>query len=324
MAGDTLLEKAHADDAVWSADQTLAWILVGQPLRWPNWSAEMCRELLRAQLQLMKELGAKERIAWGVTPGARDQIPEKIFRLDFPVVVDPGGYLRTLHPRDQQRFQEFRDEHGIPEWRVEFDAEVVTPATALTSLQSSAGVDVQRGMPPPEPTPPADAAAAETSTTEKPTKAAKAQQIEQSLPGRAELARLPGGGHLVAKPEAVSPSAGTATAEALQFEERIEGAVEVPGTDAREGEPAPKPEQPTKPDSPPAKDPGGRKDYEWSELDTRWTREGRTFPNEKLLKRACEDEVLRFDRERNPRPGVNTVKAAIAAHKFNKFLETDQ
>jgi hypothetical protein len=164
--------------------------------------------------------------------------------------------------------------------------------------------------------------AAETSTTEKPLKAAEAQQIEQSSPGRAELARLPGGDHLVAKPEAVSPSAGTATAEALQFEERIEGAVKAPDTDAKEGKPAPKPEQPVEPDSPPARDPGGRKDYDWSELDTRWTRERRTFPTEKLLRKALVDEVLRLDRVQLPRPSTNTVKAAIAEHGFNKFLET--
>ena len=134
--------------------------------------------------------------------------------------------------------------------------------------------------------------------------------------------RRPVADHLVAKPEAVSPSAGTATAEALQFEERIEGAVKAPDTDAKEGKPAPKPEQPVEPDSPPAKDPGGRKDYEWSELDTRWTRERRTFPTEKLLRKALVDEVLRLDRVQLPRPSANTVKAAIAEHGFNKFLET--
>ena len=81
MADDTLLEKVHADDAVWSADRMLALILVKQPLEWRDWSAEMYRELPRAQLELMKELGNRERIAWGVRPGARDQIPEKLFRL---------------------------------------------------------------------------------------------------------------------------------------------------------------------------------------------------------------------------------------------------
>src|SRR5258705_12276971 len=130
MVNDSILEKA---DAVWSANQMLAWHLARQPLPWRNWSADMYRELPRAQLALSKELGGKKRIARGTRPGsqgASEPIPDKLFRLGFPVVVDPTGYLRTLHPRDQHKFEEFKIKYRIPEWSgIEFDSdETSTPA----------------------------------------------------------------------------------------------------------------------------------------------------------------------------------------------------
>src|SRR5262245_146476 len=109
----------------WSADQMLAWHLVTQPLTWRDWTEEMHREMPRAQLELRKELGDEKRKAWGIRPGSiePEQISAKLFRSSAViVVVDPGGYLRPLHLRDQQAFQEFKDEYKVPEFRdIEFD-----------------------------------------------------------------------------------------------------------------------------------------------------------------------------------------------------------
>jgi hypothetical protein len=137
MAGNTLSEKR----AVWSADQMLAWYLVKRPLEWRAWPEDMLRELPRAQLELRQELGDKKRKAWGIRPGSQgsmEQISDKLFRLEFPVVVDPGGYLRTLHPRDQPKFREFKDGYGVPEWRaVEFDSgETALPGRSIVPFHS--------------------------------------------------------------------------------------------------------------------------------------------------------------------------------------------
>jgi hypothetical protein len=109
----------------WLADQMLAWHLVKQPLKWKDWTEEMHRELPRAQLELSKELGGEKRKAWGIRPGSiePEQISAKLFRSSAVIVViDPGGHLRPLHPRDQQVFQKFKDEYKVPEWRdIEFD-----------------------------------------------------------------------------------------------------------------------------------------------------------------------------------------------------------
>jgi hypothetical protein len=161
----------------WSADQMLAWHLVKQPLKWRDWTEEMHREMPRAQLELKKELGDEKRKAWGIRPGSiePEQISGKLFRssAEFAaiVVVDPGGYLAPLDPRDQQAFQEFKDKYNVPEWRdIEFDPVDETKQESPEPPPNSAANDVERMAPAPaadaEDQGGAAAAAAETAGTQ--------------------------------------------------------------------------------------------------------------------------------------------------------------
>ena len=132
----------------------LAWHLVKQPLKWRDWTEEMHREMPRAQLELRKELGDEKRKAWGIRPGSiePEQISGKLFRssAEFAaiVVVDPGGYLAPLDPRDQQAFQEFKDKYNVPEWRdIEFDPVDETEQEFPEPPPNSAANDVERMAP---------------------------------------------------------------------------------------------------------------------------------------------------------------------------------
>ena len=129
----------------------LAWHLVKQPLKWREWTEEMHREMPRAQLELRKELGDDKRKAWGIRPGSiePEQISGKLFRssAEFAaiVVVDPGGYLTPLDPRDQQAFQEFKDKYNVPEWRdIEFDPVDETKQESPEPPPNSVANDVER------------------------------------------------------------------------------------------------------------------------------------------------------------------------------------
>jgi hypothetical protein len=133
-------------------------------------------------------------------------------------------------------------------------------------------------------------------------------------------------GQTAGQPSAELSPVFTQPAEETGSATAAEEEVEAPDTGAKEeGEPAPKPEQPIKSD----KHPGGRpKEWDWPELHGRWTREGRTFPNETAFWRAARKEVLRVDRKQNcARPKMETVKAGIteleakeAEYNFKKFI----
>jgi len=96
----------------WSADRVLAWILVNRPLRWEDWTEEMHRNVLRAQRVLTKGfLDQKVKTVWADRPeGVLEKIPEpdRLFYApsklddlprppDFILIVDPAGYLTTIH-----------------------------------------------------------------------------------------------------------------------------------------------------------------------------------------------------------------------------------
>ena len=111
-------------------------------------------EMPRAQLELRKELGDEKRKAWGIRPGSIErgadiwQIISLFGGICGDLVVDPGGCLAPLDPRDQQAFQEFKDKYNVPEWRdIEFDPVDETKQESPRPPPNSAANDVERMAP---------------------------------------------------------------------------------------------------------------------------------------------------------------------------------